>query len=82
LDIKDNKFNIGEIFNDDKVIRAVYWEYIDLGIVIVEVEVKLALETKTVIGIKTLLDTMFITLQNIREVGQRTTLVLNKGKRL
>jgi len=62
LDIKDNKFNIGEIFNNNKVIRAVYWEYVDLGIVIIEVEVKLALETKIVIGIKTLLDIVSITL--------------------
>jgi len=69
LDIKDDKFNIGEIFNDNKVIRAVYWEYIDLRVVIIEVEVKLALEIKIIIGIETLLDTMFITLQDIREEG-------------
>jgi len=34
----------------------------DLGIVIIEVEVKLALKTKTVIGIETLLNTMSIAL--------------------
>ena len=69
MDIKDNKFNIGKIFNNNKVIRAVYWEYIDLRVVIIEVEVKLALEIKIIIGIETLLDTMFITLQDIREEG-------------
>jgi len=56
LDIKDDKFDIGEIFNNDKTIKAVYWEYADLRIVIIEVGAKLALETKTIIGIKTLLD--------------------------
>jgi len=40
LDIKDNKFNIGEIFSNDKVIKAAYWEYIDLRDVIIKVEVK------------------------------------------
>jgi len=62
LDIKDNKFNIGEIFYNNKVIRAVYWEYIDLRIVKIEVEVKLTLKTKTIIGIETLLNTVSITL--------------------
>jgi len=38
LDIKDDKFNKGEIFCDDKVIRAVYWEYAAIGDVILEVE--------------------------------------------
>jgi len=40
LDIKDDKFNIGEIFNNNKAIRAVYWECIDLRIVILEIETK------------------------------------------
>jgi len=43
LDIKDNKFNIGEVFTDDKVIKAAYWEYTDLR------EVKIEVETKTTI---------------------------------
>jgi len=43
LDIKDDKFNIGEAFTDNKVIKAAYWEYADLK------EVKTEVETKTVI---------------------------------
>jgi len=38
LDIKDNKFDVGEIFYNDKVIRAVYWEYAAIRDVILEVE--------------------------------------------
>ena len=34
-----------------------------------EVKVKLALDTKTVIGIKTPLDTISIALQDVRKVG-------------
>ena len=62
MDIKDDKFNIGKIFTNNKVIRAVYWEYVGFGIVIIKVEVKLALGTKTIIGIKTLLDMISIAL--------------------
>jgi len=40
LDIKDDKFNKGEAFTDDKVIKAVYWEHIDLREVEIEVETK------------------------------------------
>ena len=29
-DIKDNKFNIGKTFRNNKVIKAAYQEYIDL----------------------------------------------------
>jgi hypothetical protein len=39
-----------------------YWEYIDLKNIITKVEVKLDIETKLVIGIKTLLDIVSITL--------------------
>jgi len=53
---------MGKIFGDDKATKAAYWEYIDLKDVIIEVEAEIALETKTVIEIKTLLDTVFITL--------------------
>jgi len=38
LDIKDNKFNIGETFSNNKAIKAAYWEYIDLRDVIKEVK--------------------------------------------
>jgi len=38
LDIKDNKFNIGEIFYNNKAIKAAYWEYIDLRDIMLEVE--------------------------------------------
>ena len=51
MDIKDNKFNIGEIFIDNKALRAAYWEYIDLRIVILEVETKTAIEQGLVIGV-------------------------------
>ena len=44
LDIKDDKFNIGEIFTNNGAIRAAYWEYIDLRIVILKVETKTTIE--------------------------------------
>jgi len=62
LDIKNDEFNIGKTFNNDKAIRVVYWECVDLKIVIIEVEVKLVLETKIAIGVKTPLDTISIAL--------------------
>jgi len=34
LDIKDNEFNIGKTFYNNKVIKAAYWEYIDFRDVI------------------------------------------------
>jgi len=43
LDIKDDKFDIGEVFTNNRAIKAVYWEYIDLR------EVKTEAETKTII---------------------------------
>jgi len=42
LDIKDDKFNIGEVFTNNKAIKAAYWEHVDLG------EVKIEVETKTI----------------------------------
>jgi len=42
LDIKDNKFDADEVFTNNKVIKAAYWEYVDLG------EVKTKVETKTI----------------------------------
>jgi len=38
LDIKDNKFNIGETFRNNKVIKVVYWERAAIGDVTLEVE--------------------------------------------
>jgi len=43
LDIKDNKFNIGKAFTNNKATKAAYWEYINLR------EVKTEAETKTII---------------------------------
>jgi len=60
LDIKENEFNIGEIFIDDKEIKAVYWERVNLKEVILEVETKTAIEQGLVTGIITLLDTASI----------------------
>ena len=82
LDIKDNKFNIGETFHDNKVIRAVYQEHVAIGDIILEVEDNSTTEQGTLVGIKTPLDIISIALRDIRKVKQRTTLVLNKGKRL
>jgi len=42
LDIKDNKFNIGEAFINKKVIKVAYWKHINLK------EVKIEVETKTI----------------------------------
>ena len=42
-DIKDNKFNIGKAFTNNKAIKAAYQEYIDLR------EVKIEVKTKTII---------------------------------
>jgi len=38
LDIKDDKFNKGEIFYNNKAIKVAYWEYINLRDVIKEVK--------------------------------------------
>jgi len=43
LDIKDDKFNKGEAFTNNKAIKAAYWEYANLR------EVKIEVETKTII---------------------------------
>jgi len=69
LDIKDDKFNIGEIFTSNKVIRAAYWEHADLGTAILEVETKTTIEQGLVMEVIILLDTVSITLRDIREVG-------------
>ena len=62
LDIKDNKFNIGEIFIDNRALKAAYQEHVDLRIVILKVETKTTIEQGLVIEVITLLDTVSITL--------------------
>jgi len=42
LDIKDDKFNIGEAFTNNKAIKVAYWEHADLR------EVKTEVKTKTI----------------------------------
>jgi len=44
LDIKDDEFNIGETFADNKEIKVVYWKRINLKEVIIEVETKTAIK--------------------------------------
>jgi len=61
-DIKDDKFNIGEIFINNKKIKAVYWECVNLREVILEVETKTAIKQGLVTGIITPLDTASIAL--------------------
>ena len=62
LDIKDNKFNIGKAFTNNKAIKAVYWEYINLREVKIKIETKTVTKQGLVIGIITLLDTISIAL--------------------
>jgi len=62
LDIKDNKFNIGKIFTNNRVIKAAYWEHVNLRIVILEVGAKTAIEQKLVIEIIILLNIVSIAL--------------------
>ena len=61
LDIKDDKFNIGKTYNNNKVIKAVYWERVNFKDIILEVETKTTIEWGLVIFI-TLLNTASITL--------------------
>ena len=90
MDIKDNKFNIGEAFTDNKVIRAAYQKHADLKEVKTEAEIKTIIAQGLVTGIITLLDMASITLQDGRSnvnkgLGKQTTTStsspLNKGKR-
>jgi len=62
LDIKDNKFNIGEAFTNNKAIKAAYWEYVNLREVKTEVETKTVIEQGLVTGIVIPLDTISIAL--------------------
>jgi len=66
LDIKDDKFNIGKAFTNNKAIKAAYWEYVDLREVEIEVETKTIIEQGLVMGIATLLDIISIALQDKR----------------
>jgi len=43
-DIKDNKFNKGEAFTNNKAIKVAYWKHIDLR----EVKIEAKTETNTV----------------------------------
>ena len=61
-DIKDNEFDVGEAFTDDKVIKAAYWEHADLREVETEVETKTTTERGLVTGIIIPLDTISIAL--------------------
>ena len=62
LDIKDNKFNIGKVFTNNKVIKVAYQKYVNLREVETEVETKTIIEQGLVTGIITLLDTISIAL--------------------
>jgi len=62
LDIKDNKFNTGEAFTDNKAIKVAYWEHTDLGEVKIEVETKTIIEQGLVTDIIILLDIISIAL--------------------
>ena len=62
LDIKDNKFNIGEIFSNNKVIKVAYQEHTDLREVILEVETKTSIKQGSVTDVITPLDTISTTL--------------------
>ena len=61
-DIKDDKFNIGEVFTNNKAIRAAYQELVDLGEVKTKAETATIIEQGLVTGIITPLDTISITL--------------------
>jgi len=80
-DIEDDEFDIGETFNDDEATRAVYWERADLGTVTPETETETTTEQGSVMEVMTPLDTASIVSRDAREVGQRTTSALDKGKK-
>ena len=61
-DIKDNKFNAGEAFTNNKAIKAAYQEHTDLREVKTEAETKTIIEQDSVTGIITPLDTISIAL--------------------
>ena len=60
--IKDNKFNTGKAFTNNKVIRAAYQKYINLKEVKTKVETKTIIEQGLVTDIITPLNTISIAL--------------------
>ena len=62
LDIKDNKFNIGEVFTNNKAIKVAYQEHANLREVEIEVETETVIKQGLVIGIAILLDIISIAL--------------------
>ena len=61
-DIKDNKFNIGKAFTNNKAIKVAYQKYTDLREVKTEVKTKTITEQGLVTDIITPLDIISITL--------------------
>ena len=61
-DVKDNRFNTGEVFTNNKAIKAAYWEHVDLREVEIEVETETTTERGLVTGIITPLNTISIAL--------------------
>ena len=61
MDIKDDKFNIGETFYNNKATQAIYWEWVDPKDIILKVETKTTIEWGLVMVI-TLLNIMSIAL--------------------
>ena len=62
LDIKDNKFNKGEAFTNNKATKAAYQKHTNLREVKIEVETKTITEQGLITGIIILLDTISIAL--------------------
>ena len=62
MDIEDDKFDKGEAFTNNKVIKAAYWEHADLKEVKTEAETETTTERGSVAGIITPLDTESIAL--------------------
>jgi len=62
LDIKDDKFNKGKVFTNNKVIKVAYWEHVDLREVKIKVETETIIEQGLVTGIATLLNIISIAL--------------------
>ena len=90
LNIKDNKFNIGEAFTNNKAIKVAYQEHTDLREIKTEVETKTIIERGLVTNIITPLDIISIALQDNRsniqkklskQITASASLLLNKGKR-
>ena len=61
-DIKDNKFNEGKAFYNNKTIKVVYQEHAAIRDITLEVEDNSTIEQGILVGIETLLDTISIAL--------------------